>query len=82
MMVSNRNLLFQGAPIFRWTMFVLEGVSISVPQNRREQNPCQDEERPSNVCDRDPRPVATSMVWAIDQPFKGWQQILPGQAFC
>ncbi len=26
MMVSNRNLLFQGAPIFRWTMFVLGGV--------------------------------------------------------
>ena len=26
MMVSNRNLLFQGSPIFRWTMFVLGGV--------------------------------------------------------
>ena len=27
---TNRNLLFQGAPIFRWTMFVLGGIYMLV----------------------------------------------------
>ena len=49
MMVSNRNLLFQGS-IFRWTMFVLGGVRLFPPRNVL-RSPAQD-----IICSSNSRP--------------------------
>ena len=71
MMFSNRNLLFQGAPIFRWTMFVFGGVDFNArAQTNKEKNcPCHQVEQPILWVNRDlDFPEPKNRPWKNPEP--------------